>query len=179
MNGKTIQAVAMEELWAKSTDGHVPVLLEIFNPDIKWSDGSSEQEDMYLRVIDDSNPVTYRGKRYLPARFEFSPPEEDGKSVGSASITLSAIDTRVAQMLRSIELQCDVTVMAAFAKSVSAGGKTTYRFYPLDQLKARMTSAVYDRTTAQLSLSYKDVLKLNVPRDKATKDQLPSVSANA
>jgi hypothetical protein len=183
MNEKNIQTVAMEEIWKQNTDGHIPVLLEIFNPDIKWKDGSLEQENMYLRVIDDSNPVMYKGKKYLSAKFEYTPPDEDGKTVGNASITLSAIDSRVVQMLRSIELQCDVTVMAAFAKitKVTETGeeKVTYRFYPLDQLKARMPSASYNRTTAQLSLTYKDALKLNVPRDIATKDKLPSVNANA
>lgn len=179
MNEKNIQTIAMEEIWKQSTDGHIPVLLEIYNPDIRWDDGSLEQENMYLRVIDDSNPVTYKGKRYLPARFEFTPPEEDGKTVGQASITLSAIDSRVVQMLRSIELQCEVTVMAAFAKMASKDGKVIMKFYPLEQLKAKIPSANYNRTTAQLTLVYKDVLKLNVPRDTATKNILPSVNANA
>ena len=179
MNDKNIQTIAMEEIWRQSTDGHIPVLLEIYNPDIRWDDGSLEQENMYLRVIDDSNPVTYKGKRYLPARFEFTPPEEDGKTVGQASITLSAIDSRVVQMLRSIELQCEVTVMAAFAKMASKEGKVIMKFYPLERLKAKIPSASYNRTTAQLTLVYKDVLKLNVPRDIATKNALPSVNANA
>lgn len=179
MNEKNIQTIAMEELWKQNTDGHIPVLLEIFNPDIKWNDGSLEQENMYLRVIDDSNPVVYKGKKYLPARFEFTPPEENGKTIGQASITLSAIDSRVVQLLRSIDLQCDVTVMAMFAKLVNQQGSITYQFVPLDNLKSRMPSASYNKVTAQLNLVYKDVLKLNVPRDKATKNQLPSVSANA
>ena len=179
MNNKNIQTVAMEEIWKQNTDGHVPVLLEIYNPDIKWDDGSLEQENMYLRVIDDSNPVIYKGNRFLPACFSFTPPEEDGKTVGQASITLSSIDSRVVQMLRSIELQCEITVVAAFAKMATESGKTIMKFYPLDNFKAKMPSATYNRTTAQLSLVYKDVLKLNVPRDMATKNTLPSVDANA
>lgn len=179
MNDKNIQTVALEELWKQNTEGHVPVLLEIFNPDIKWNDNSLEQENMYLRVIDDSNSVIYKGKRYLPASFNFTPPEENGKTVGQASITLSAIDDRVVQMLRSIELQCDITVMAMFAKQVTTTGGYTYKFLPLDNLKSRMPSATYDRITAQLNLVYKDVLKLNVPRDRATKNQLPSVNPDA
>jgi len=176
MNEKNIQTVALEELWKQNTSGHIPVLLEIFNPDIKWEDNSLEQENMYLRVIDDTNAVVYRGKKYLPAKFNFTPPEETGKTVGQSTITLSAIDDRVVQMLRSIELQCDVTVMAMFAKETTASGKSTYKFLPLDNLKTRMPNATYDRITAQLNLAYKDVLKLNVPRDKATKNQLLSVN---
>jgi len=172
----------MEELWKEDTDGHIPVLMEIFNPDIKWADGSDEQENMYLRVIDDSNPVIYQGKKYLPCKFNYTPPEENGKNIGEASITISAIDTRIVEILRSVQVECDVTVVAAFAKktTVNEGGQevTTYRFFPFDELKAKMQSATYSRTTAQLSLVCKDVLKLNVPRNIATKDKLPSVNAN-
>ena len=180
---KTIQTVAVEELWKDNTDGHIPVLMEIFNPDIKWEDNSLEQENMYLRVIDDSNPVVYRGKKYLPCKFTYTPPEENGKSVGGASITLSAIDSRVTQLLRSVEVECEVSVVAAFAKktTVTEGGNevTTFKFLPLDELKSKMSSATYNKVTAQLSLAYKDVLKLNVPRNIATKDKLPSVNADA
>ena len=178
MNEKTIQTIAIEEVWKQNTNGHIPVLLEIYNPDIKWQDNSQDQENMYLRVINDSNPVMYKGKKYIPCRFEFTPPEENGKTIGQASIQISAIDTRIVQMLRSIELQCEVTVMACFAKMVTESGKITYRFYPLDHLKTKMSSATYNRITAQFTLVFKDVLSLNVPRDRATKNHLPSVDAN-
>lgn len=180
---KTIQTVAMEEIWKDNVDGHIPVLMEIFNPDIKWEDGSLEQENMYLRVIDDSNPVIYRGKKFLPCKFTYTSPEENGKQIGQASITISAIDSRVTQLLRSVEVECEITVVAAYAKRtvIQEGGKeiTTYKFLPLDELKAKMASASYNRITAQLNLSYKDVLKLNVPRNIATKDKLPSVDEDA
>lgn len=176
MNDKNIQTVAMEEIWKQNTNGYIPVLLEIYNPDIKWEDDSLEQENMYLRVINDSNPVVYKGKKYIPARFEFTPPEEDGKTVGNASIQLSAIDTRVVQLLRSIELQCDMTVMAFFAKVQSSSGSIVYKFLPLENFHAKLNSSSYSRVSAQLQLSFKDVLRLNVPRDTATKNYLPSVN---
>lgn len=174
MNEKPLQTLAVEELWKKNSDGYLPILLEIYNPDLKWGDNSLEQENMYLRVINDSNPVVYKEKKYIHARFEFTLPEEDGKTIGSASITLSAIDSRVVQMLRSIELQCEVNVMAAFAKNGS-----TFKFIPLENLKTKMPTASYNKITAQLNLVIKDVLKLNVPRDMATKEKLPSVDPNA
>lgn len=179
---KTIQTVALEELWKSDMNAHIPVLIEIFNPDIRWDDGSLEQENMYLRVIDDSNPVIYQGKKYLPCKFTFTPPEESGKNIGQASITISAIDSRIVQLLRSVELECEVTAVAAFAKkvvvTVSGEQITTYMFKPLDQLKTSMQSATYNKTTATFNLVFKDVLKLNVPRNVATKDKLPSMSIN-
>lgn len=180
---KNINVIAMDELWKDDTDGHIPILMEIFNPDIKWEDGSFEQENMYLRVIDDSNPVMYKGKKYLPCKFNYTPPEENGKDLGQASIIVSAIDTRIVEILRSVDVECDVKVVAAFAKKVTVNENnkeiTTYRFFPLDELSAKMQSATYSRATAQLNLVCKDVLKLNVPRNVATKDKIPSVNMNA
>jgi hypothetical protein len=174
MNEKNIQTVAMEEIWKSHTDGYVPVLMEIYNPDIKWEDGSLDQENMYLRVINDSNPVVYKTKKYIPCNFEFTPPEEDGKKIGQSTITISAIDSRVMQMLRSIEIPSKVRVVAAFAKN-----KNVYQFYPLSEIETSMSSASYNRVTAQFNLVFKDVSSLNVPRDIATKDILPSVDASA
>ena len=94
---KNINAVALEELWKKDTDGHIPVLMEIFNPDIKWEDGSLEQENMYLRVIDDSNPVMYKGKKYLACKFNYTPPEENGKTIGQEGpmkVKVTCVDYR-------------------------------------------------------------------------------------
>lgn len=163
----------MEELWKSGVEGWFPVLVEIYNPDLKWSDSSLEQDDMYLRVISDTNAVIYKGKKYLPCRFTYTPPEKDGKQVGQASITISALDSRIIQMLRSVEIQCEITVVAGFVKNGSV-----YKFIPLDTFKGTVASASYNSTTAQLDLTYKDVLALNIPKDTMTKDMLPSVSEN-
>lgn len=170
MNNRTIQTVALEEIYKQNVDGNFPVLLEIYNPDIKWGDDELEQENMYLRIINDTNPVVYKGKHYLPSQFVFTPPTEDGKTVGESSITMSAIDSRIVQMLRSIEIPCKITITAAFAKKDS-----TYMFYPFDNFKATIPSANYDRTQTNFTLTWKNVMNLQVPRNKATKDQLPSI----
>lgn len=173
MNNKTIQTSAMEELWQSHIDGFFPALVEVYNPDIKWSDSSSSQDDMYLRLINDSNSVKYDGKLYMASSFTYTPPEKNGQKVGDASITISVLDSRVMQMLRAVEIPCEVTVVAGFVKS-----GTVYKFIPLDRLKAVIPSATYDRATAKLSLTYKDVMSLNIPKDIATKDMLPSVNQN-
>ena len=173
MNEKKIQTIALEEIWKQNSDGYLPVLVEIYNPDIVWDDNSLEQENMYLRVVNDTNNIVYKGKKYLAASFTYKPPEEDGKKISDASITISTIDTRVIQFIRSIELPSEVTIIAAFAKN-----DTTYMFYPLDKLKATLPSATYNQTTASFNLVFKNAMTLNVPRDVATKNQLPSVNEN-
>lgn len=170
---KKIQTVAMEEIYKSNSDGYTPLLLEIYNPDIKWNDNSLEQEDKYLRVVADSNNVKFKGHRYLASKFEFKPPEQDGTKAESAQITISSLDTRVVQMLRTIELVCEVNVVAAFAKNGSE-----YKFYPLEEYSMQMKSSTYSRTTATLVLSPDETWSLNVPRDTATKDRFPSCNEN-
>lgn len=183
MNEKVLQTVAMEEIWKSQSDGYIPALLEIYNPDIKWSDQSLGQENCYLRVISDTNAVMYKGKRYLPCRFTFTMPEEDGKKVGDAAVTISSIDSRIPYMLRSIELQCEVSVNAFFAKQTVTGQDgeehTVIRFLPLDSVKTVLPSATYNRSTANFRLVFKDVLQINIPAEVATQDRLPSVNENA
>ncbi len=166
-----IQTVAMEEIWKSQSDGYIPALLEIYNPDIKWNDDSLGQENCYLRVISDTNAVVYKEKKYLPCKFNFTMPDEDGKKIGNAQLTISTIDSRVIQILRSIEMQCDITLKAYFAKT---GSKI--KFYPLDELKATLPSVSYNRATATFTLAFKDIMNINCPADVATQDRLPSVN---
>jgi len=165
-----LRTVTMEEIWKSTSDGYIPALLEIYNPDIKWDDPSLEQENCYLRVISDTNSVIYKGKRYLPCKFTFTLPEETGQKIGEASIVISTIDSRVISILRSIELQCTVKITAFFAKE---GSK--YKFYYLDSFKATLPSVTYNRSTASFKVVFKDALQVNVPAETATKDKLPSV----
>lgn len=169
MNSKNIETEALEEILKSHSEGHLPILMDIYNPDIVWGDNSLEQENMHLRVINDSNKVRYKGKIYIPCSFDFKAPEEDGKTMGNASINISAIDSRIVQLLRSIDLICEVTVIASFAKS-----GTVYQFYELAEYKFKMKNASYTRTSASLTLQSDDVWSLSVPRDTATKDRLPS-----
>ena len=119
MNNKNIQTIAMEEIWKSQSDGYLPVLLEIYNPDIVWNDESLKQENGYLRLISDSNGCVYKGNYYLPSVFEFSMPEEDGKKIGNSTLTVSAIDSRVIKLLRSIEIMCEIIIIATFVKNDS------------------------------------------------------------
>lgn len=170
MNNISLQTVTMEEIWKSSSDGFIPALLEIYNPDIKWDDPSLEQERCYLRVISDTNSVMYKGHRYLPCRFNFTLPEESGQKIGEATITISTIDSRVINILRSIELQCEVKITAFFAKE---GSK--YKFFYLDSFTATLPSVSYNRATASFKVVFKDALQVNIPAEVATKDKLPSV----
>lgn len=185
-----IDVMTVQDLWKENIDGYFPYLLEIYNPDIKWTDeekSSYGQEDSYLRVICDENKVIYSGKSYIPASFEFTPPESDGTKIGQASLTISSFDYRIKRMLRSIKLESEVTVMAFFVKVTGykrnneitddvpkSSDKPIYKFKKLDSIKFTMDSATSDKTTAKFNLNYDRSMAQNVPYYIATQDRVPA-----
>lgn len=172
---KHIQTVALKELYSQNTDGFLPVLIEIYNPDLVWN-GLDGMSDGYLRLINDTEDVVYKGLKYLKSSISFSLPELDGKSVGNASVSICDIDHRVTLVLRSIELKCTVKLVAVFARWEGESSGKKLVFYPLSNYKFTMESAVYDGKTATFPLTAYKPLSLNVPRDSATRDMFPAVA---
>lgn|SRR5574344_144876 len=171
---RNIQTIALEDIYKQHIGGSIPILVDIYNPDIVWKDNSLEQDAMYLRVINDTTKVKFNGKRYLPCKFDFEPPEETGTSTGNATITISNLDSRVTQMLRTCELVCEVTVVASYVKETD----NKFKFIPINKYKFNLNGSSYTRVTAQLNLVNDNILNLNIPRDTANQNQLPSVNAN-
>lgn len=199
---KQLSSAVLSELWGENTDGFMPVLIDVYNPDIVWNDTRvenekyaklvQEQEDGHLRLINDTQAVKKREvvvkknedgtvtresviRTYLPSSFSFNPPSYNGKSVGTASIQMSAIDKRITQILRSIKIPCEVTVTSCFAKEISEKGEEIYRFYDLENLKFYAESASVDGVTATLSLTSDKIYQTQVPIDIATSDRVPGI----
>lgn len=173
-----LDVVTIKELWDKNTDGYLPILLEIYNPDLSWTTAEKTaygQEDCYVRFIADENKVVYKGKVYLPCAFEYQPPETDGSKVGNASITISALDTRVKRILRSIMLPSDVKITATFGKQEkNENTGFIYKFVELNSISFTMNTASSTSTTATFNLEYDRSLQQNVPYSKATRDRVPA-----
>lgn len=180
---RNIQTYVLSELCKSHIGGTLPVLLEVYNEDLVWGDNSFEQENMYLRVINDTQSVRYQGKKYIPCAFEMTMPEEDGKSVKPPTLTISAIDSRMIQMLRMAKTKSQVTMKACFAKrrEETEGGKIKekFAFYPLANYKFKVASANCTRITAQLTLEVESVMSLQASRDKATVDKFPALGSES
>ena len=173
-----IDVITMRELWKENTDGYLPILMEIYNPDIVWTEDEKaaySQDDSYIRMIADNSKVVYKGKTYLPCAFNFTAPEVDGKKVGSASITISALDSRVRKLLRTIQLPSEVNVVSVFAKTEKDGttGQYIYRFSELNTTPFIMNSAGSNKTTATFNLTFDKNMSQSVPYDVATPDRVP------
>lgn len=176
---KNIDIVTMSELWKADRDSFLPVLMEIYNPDIKWESNEYEQDDCYLRLTANDSKLVYKGKTWLPCAFTFVPPETDGQKIGSASVSISALDARVKFLLRTIRVSCKAKIVAMFAKveKDDDSGKFLYKFIPLDTMEFEMKQATATNTTANFSLTFKSSLQQNVPYDMATADRVPGASS--
>lgn len=170
--------MTIQELWKQDVDGYLPILMEIYNPDISWTQEEQEaysQDNSYMRLIADESRVVYKGKTYLPCAFDFSPPEIDGKKVGTASITISALDSRVKRLLRTIQVPSDVRIVSLFGKTEkdNQSGGFIYKFVEFDSTPFKMSSASSNKTTATFNLTFGKNMGQNVPFDIATPDRVP------
>lgn len=168
MPGRKIEAVAAEELLRPQTDGSIPVLVDVQHPGIVWKDGSGDQENGHLRLINANFPVKYSGHYYMPCVFKFTMPSEDGKKVGSTDITISAIDRRIIEIIRSVSSNPRAVIEAFFTKS----GSTVY-FSRLYRFEFEMSDCTWDGATARWSLTFDPSMQLNVPRDYASAGRCP------
>lgn len=161
---KKIESITLKELFDNSTAGSLPILLEIYHPEIKWTDNSNEQDDGYLRLINDVYSVKFENKKYLPAVFSFTAPSEDGKTVANTSISISAIDKRVVEVIRSIDSNPTCKIVALFAKI----DDENITFHKLYNYSFEMKSVTWNDTTANWELVFDPTMQLNVPRDTST-----------
>lgn len=167
--GRNIETATLEELFSSSTEGSIPVLIDIKHDAIVWSDDA--QEDGHLRLINSTTAVKYKGNKYLPCVFTFVPPSEDGSKISGASITISSIDTRVIQMIRRIPSP-PIAVIEAFFSKIS---DTEFMFSKLYHYEFQFNTVTWDNTTAKWNLVFDPTMETNVPKDLATPSRCPAV----
>lgn len=165
----------------------LPVLLDIMHPEIVWrnqdGDESTWQETGHLRVVNDIRGVKYKGddlsaKYYSPCTFSIKLPKDDGKSKGTASLSISCIDVRVIEVIRSVteDLTCRVVALFAKQKTNDTGDGYTYVFSKQYGKKFSMNGVTWEGTTATWSLDPDAVMDLNVPRDMTSSFRVPGAS---
>lgn len=176
--GKNIESTTLEELFSEDISGNIPILLDIVHEDIFWGEGhdDTEENDLigqtngHLRLINNNIPVIYEKKKYLPSKFTFEQPQEDGHKVGNTSITISAIDQRIIEIIRSIESKPRAMVIAAFQKL----DNTKIVFSKIYHYTFEMSNANWDGVTAKWDLTFDPAMSRNIPVDKATATRCPS-----
>lgn len=168
---KNIESITMSELFDRASDGNIPILVDIQHGNIMWED-NIEQENGHLRLVNNNAKVKYQGKTYYPAYFSFITPSEDGQKVGNTSVTISAIDQRIIEVIRSIK-SAPKCVFEAFYTRLT---DTQIVFSKLYYYEFQMDSATWDGITAKWNLVFDSAAQLNVPRVLATVNRCPSIT---
>lgn len=168
--GKQIETLTLEELLGSSTEGSIPILLDIRHDELVWNDGSLEQENGHFRLINSTTAVKFNGHKYYPAVFDCNMPTEDGNKVGNTSITVSSIDRRVVEIIRSITTNPTCVIEAYFTKI----NDSEFMFSKLNHYEFQMTSVTWDDTTAKWNLVFDPSMQINIPVDVGTKSRNPA-----
>lgn len=176
IQGKQINSITLEELFKENSNANVPVLCDVIHDNIKWSDSSNDQENGHLRLINAPTAVRYNGKKYLPSVFSFTAPSEDGKKVSSTNISISALDKRIVELIRSINENAPKLVIEAFYTKTTIDTNEVYMFSKLYHYEFEMNSVTWDSTNARFNLIFDPVMQTNVPYDKATTLRCPAIN---
>lgn len=174
-----LNIVTIQELLKENVEGFMPILIDVYNPDIYWTEEERQiykQDNSHLRFINDVNTVVYRGKTYLPCSFDYTPPESDGSKVGNASVSITALDYRVRELLRKIKTPSELKIIAMFMKlnKDSVENKFIYKYKELKSASFKMSTANMNKITATFNLAFDRALSQSIPYDTATSERVPS-----
>jgi hypothetical protein len=168
----------------ESDSSFLPVLVDIRHSGIYWgpdAGGETSQENGHLRLVNDVRGVKYKGDDpvpywYAPCTFSFKPGKDDGKNKANASITISAADSRIIEVIRSIEEDLVCQVVALYGKVKNDEGRVSYTFTKVYGKEFDMTSVNWDGISAQFTLNPDSTLDMNTPRDKGSLFRFPSIT---
>ncbi len=93
MSIRQISAEGLRDMFAQNTDAAVFALLTFTHPSL------SEP----LRLVNNTEAITYDGQSYEAFPFKFTPPAEDEEREAVATVKVSNVDRRLAEVLRQIQ----------------------------------------------------------------------------
>ena len=180
---RRISTTVLDSLEQKDDSLFLPVLLDITHPEIVWGEtaGSDIQQDGHLRLVNDVRGIRYKGDDsephyYAPCDFSVKMPKEDGKTKATASATISAVDGRVIEVIRSIKEDLSCQVIAFYAKITNENNAVQYVFSKLYGKKFHMGSVTWTSTSAEWVLDPDKIMELNMPRDKGSIFRFPAIT---
>lgn len=163
-----------------------PILIDIRHYGITWAGGATgdyEQQDGHLRLVNNTQGLKYKGDDeepmyYAPCTFNLKMGESDGSKKSTANITISAIDGRIIEVIRSIDEDLTCKIVALYGKVENKSGSVKYTFSKLSGKEFRMGGVSWNGTSAQWELNPDDILDMQIPRDKGSYFRFPSVMQN-
>jgi hypothetical protein len=104
---RSILDAVRQKLYASSSGYVLPILLEITH----GVDGF----DNPLRIVNNTENLTYGGHEYTAFPFRYDPPDvKSGGEITNARLTICAVDQQIAMILRSTQVVPTVTAVATY-----------------------------------------------------------------
>ncbi|MDL4860817.1 DUF1833 family protein [Halomonas elongata] len=151
MSIRQISAEGLRDMFAQNTDAAMFALLTFTHPTL------SEP----LRLVNNNEAITYDGQLYEAFPFKFTPPAEDEEREAVATVEVSNVDRRLAEVLRQIQGLAGVDIQVVRWK---AGTVTREMHIP----GMYLMSADIGTETASLQISH----AFDILNEPATQDIL-------
>ena len=108
----------------------------------------------------------------MPCSFDFTRPSEDGKKIGNATISISALDQRIIEIIREIKDDEPVAVIEAFFMKEG----NDFLFSKLYHYDFLMKSVDWSDISANFELIFDNTMQQNVPKDLGTIFRCPGAN---
>lgn len=139
------------ELFKQHKNGFLPILIEV------------HIADMTFYLCNNNEPITYQGQEYVPYWFKFERPIENSDTDGSATITISTIDT---QFLKAIRMNQSSTPYIVYKALWCKNPLGEIEFYPLEGYNFLLADCNVNVKTATFTLSLNLPIMKKFPRIK-------------
>jgi len=154
----TISAKAQKLLAAQRTAANFPYLIRITHPgyyDMLYANSSEN--------------IVYSGGIYNAASFSIQPPDQDGSKIGSAALTISAVDQVWIQKIRETQIPAQLQFIAAvvYDENGIAG------IEPLEENSFTLRAAKWNETSITWDLSFDERQGYIVTSVKCTPQNVP------
>jgi hypothetical protein len=178
---RRISTLTLDSMEQKSDSIFLPILLDITHPSIVWDGISDVQQDGHLRLVNDVRGIRYKGDDlephyYAPCNFTIKMPKEDGKNKSSATASISTVDGRAIEVIRSVDEDLNCQVIAFYAKIKNENDTVQYVFSKLYGKKFQMGGVTWTDTSAEWELDPDKIMDLNMPRDKGSMFRFPAIT---
>lgn len=97
-------SITYKDLSKKFLAGSTPILIEISHKDLS--------DHIYL--TDNNKAIEFEGNTYLPSTIKAQLPENSSETTGSARVSISAVDQRMTELVRSISTPPTLKIVACY-----------------------------------------------------------------
>lgn len=158
---RTLTQAIRRQLYKQQSSVVLPILLDIDHASLSAP----------IRVVNNTEALTYGGNTYSPYAFRFDPPDETEDAISNARLTIDATDQTLIATIRSLSTSPTITGRAMFYYDESG----TVEFEPIATWEFSLRNVQYDVSTISGELVYEDRLMNQMGPVEMTPQTFPGI----